>query len=89
MIRRKFLAVLFFTFISTISFAADPPDTVLTGIYITSIHDIDFRQKEYAINFWVWFNYQNPDFDFAKYGSSSERKRLLAKWDSEVKNLPK
>jgi len=29
------------------------------------------------------------DFDFAKYGSSSERKRLLAKWDSEVKNLPK
>ena len=29
------------------------------------------------------------DFDFAKYGSSSERRRLLSKWDSEVKNLPK
>ena len=29
------------------------------------------------------------NFDFAKYGSSSERKRLLTKWDSEVKNLPK
>jgi len=29
------------------------------------------------------------DFDFAKYGSSAERRRLLAKWDSEVKNLPK
>jgi iron(III) transport system substrate-binding protein len=29
------------------------------------------------------------DFDFAKYGSSSERRRLLTKWDSEVKNLPK
>ncbi|MSP67621.1 MAG: ABC transporter substrate-binding protein [Alphaproteobacteria bacterium] len=29
------------------------------------------------------------DFDFAKYGSSAERKRLLAKWDAEVKNLPK
>ena len=28
-------------------------------------------------------------FDFAKYGSSDERKRLLAKWDAEVKNLPK
>jgi iron(III) transport system substrate-binding protein len=28
-------------------------------------------------------------FDFAKYGSSAERKRLLAKWDAEVKNLPK
>ncbi len=29
------------------------------------------------------------NFDFAKYGSSEERKRLLAKWDAEVKNLPK
>jgi iron(III) transport system substrate-binding protein len=29
------------------------------------------------------------DFDFAKYGSSDERKRLLSKWDNEVKNLPK
>jgi iron(III) transport system substrate-binding protein len=29
------------------------------------------------------------DYDFAKYGSAAERKRLLAKWDSEVKNLPK
>lgn len=29
------------------------------------------------------------NFDFAKYGSSDERKRLLAKWDAEVKNLPK
>ena len=29
------------------------------------------------------------DYDFAKYGSSAERKRLLTKWDTEVKNLPK
>ncbi len=29
------------------------------------------------------------NFDFAKYGSSAERRRLLAKWDAEVKNLPK
>ena len=29
------------------------------------------------------------DYDFAKYGSSAERKRLLSKWDNEVKNLPK
>ncbi len=28
-------------------------------------------------------------FDFAKYGSSAERRRLLSKWDNEVKNLPK
>jgi len=29
------------------------------------------------------------DYDFAKYGSSTERRRLLGKWDNEVKNLPK
>jgi iron(III) transport system substrate-binding protein len=29
------------------------------------------------------------DYDFAKYGSSAERKRLLTKWDAEVKALPK
>ena len=28
-------------------------------------------------------------YDFAKYGSSAERTRLLAKWDKEVKALPK
>jgi iron(III) transport system substrate-binding protein len=29
------------------------------------------------------------DYDFAKYGSSAERKRLLSKWDNQVKNLPR
>jgi iron(III) transport system substrate-binding protein len=29
------------------------------------------------------------NYDFKKYGSSAERKRLLSKWDAEVKNLPK
>jgi iron(III) transport system substrate-binding protein len=29
------------------------------------------------------------DYDFVKYGSSAERTRLLAKWDREVKALPK
>lgn len=39
-------------------------DTVRAGIYITSIHDIDFKQKEYTISFWLWLKYKNPDFDF-------------------------
>ncbi len=29
------------------------------------------------------------DYDFTKYGSSAERKRLLAKWDADVKSQPK
>jgi len=28
-------------------------------------------------------------FDFAKYGSSDERRRLLSRWDREVKGAPK
>lgn len=41
------------------------PDTVKTGIYITSIHDIDFKQKEYTVDFWLWLKYKNKEFDFA------------------------
>lgn len=40
------------------------PDTVKVGIYITSIHDIDFKQKEYSVNFWLWLKYKNRAFDF-------------------------
>lgn len=40
------------------------PDTVSVGIYITSIHDIDFKQKEFSVNFWLWLRYKNKDFDF-------------------------
>ena len=42
------------------------PDTVKTGLYITSIHDIDFKQNEYTINFWLWLRYKNKAFDFAQ-----------------------
>ncbi len=29
------------------------------------------------------------DYDFAKYGASAERTRLLARWDAEVRNAPR
>ena len=41
------------------------PDTVKTGIYVTSIHDIDFKQQEYTVDFWLWMKYKKPDFDFS------------------------
>ncbi len=43
------------------------PDTVKAGVYVTSIHDIDFKQKEYTINLWLWLHYKNKDFNFEKY----------------------
>jgi hypothetical protein len=49
----------------TKSFAQETKqDTVKVGIYITSIHDIDFKQKEYALNLWLWLKYKNKDFNF-------------------------
>src|ERR1700751_5687214 len=41
------------------------PDTVKTGIYVTSIHDIDFKQQEYTVDFWLWMKYKKRDFDFS------------------------
>jgi hypothetical protein len=40
------------------------PDTVTCGIYITSIHNIDFKEKEYSVNLWLWLKYKNRKFDF-------------------------
>ena len=55
------------SFLQFTSFAQpEKPDTVKVGIYITSIHDIDFKQKEFTVNFWIWLSYKNPSFDFAK-----------------------
>ncbi len=68
-------ALLFFTFFIFIASSqaqaggqdtvkAAKPDTVKIGIYITSIHDIDFKQKEYNITFWLWVKYKIKAFDF-------------------------
>jgi hypothetical protein len=67
--RKNFILKTFSLFIfSMICFKANAqdtkPDTVSIGIFITSIHDIDFKQKEYSVNFWIWLKYKNKDFDF-------------------------
>lgn len=41
------------------------PDTVKVGSYILSLHDINFHDKEYTIRFWLWFLYNNQEFDFS------------------------
>ena len=78
------------------------PDTVRTGIYITSIHDIDFKQKEYTITFWLWLKYKYKDFDllqnlevpmaktvsrsFATVDSSNDRIYMLMKLQCVMKD---
>lgn len=59
------LLVLIFC-LSALSSFAQQPDTVRAGVYIISVHDINFRDKEYTLRFWLWFVYDNPKFDFEK-----------------------
>jgi hypothetical protein len=51
--------------LSSLHFAFAQPDTVKVGSYVISVHDINFRDKEYTMRFWLWFLYKNPDFDFS------------------------
>jgi hypothetical protein len=60
-----FAAVLVFTF-NVSAKAKAKADTVKVGVYIISIHDINFHAQEYTARFWVWFVYDNPTFDFSK-----------------------
>jgi hypothetical protein len=57
--------IFFFSACSTLYAQQDKTDTVHVGVYITSIHDIDFKQKEFTATFWLWLKYKNPALDFA------------------------
>jgi hypothetical protein len=69
MLKRTLLFIMLTLFFGAVNlpvlFAGeDDIDTVHAGIYITSIHDIDFKQKEYTINFWLWLKYKKIETDF-------------------------
>lgn len=57
-------SLVFITFYTHARAQEKAPDTVTTGIYITSIHNIDFKEKEYTVSLWLWLRYKNRDFDF-------------------------
>ena len=68
---KAFLTLSFFMLpaiccINNLSAQKPHPDTVKTGLYITSIHDIDFKQNEYTVNLWLWLTYKNKAFDFVQ-----------------------
>ncbi|HCZ37301.1 MAG TPA: hypothetical protein DHV26_15370 [Cytophagales bacterium] len=60
---RTLLVLVLLSFLFTKAHAQ--PDTVTVGSYVISVHDINFRDKEYTMRFWLWFLYDNPDFDFS------------------------
>lgn len=40
------------------------PDTVRIGCYIISLHNFNFREKEYTARFWLWMLYDSQDIEF-------------------------
>ncbi|MDZ4714787.1 MAG: hypothetical protein SH819_04895 [Cytophagales bacterium] len=60
---RQFLLISLLS-ISAVFCRGQVPDTVHVGAYVISIHDINFHEKEYTARFWLWFLYDNPEFDF-------------------------
>jgi hypothetical protein len=61
---RRFLFIfLLFPGLSTL---AQTPDTVQIGCYVISMHDFDFRDKEYTARFWLWTLYKNPEIHFER-----------------------
>lgn len=65
---KKLILLIFicFGFLLQLPAQKPEPDTVKVGVYVTSIHNIDFKQKEYAIQLWLWLRYKNRDFAFDK-----------------------
>lgn len=62
-----FIILLAFALVSYRPAGATAPDTVKVGVYIISVHNISFRDKEYTVRFWLWFVYKpNAAFDFTK-----------------------
>src|SRR5689334_16009828 len=75
MVRRGLITPLFFILLAFLSYdakAENIPDTVKVGMYVVSVHDIDFHDNAYTIRFWLWFVYDQPEkgaepkFDFGK-----------------------
>lgn len=61
-----FLCLLFCVFQGIQLKAQTPaPDTVKVGCYFLSLHDFNFREKEFTARFWMWLLYDNPEIDFA------------------------
>lgn len=65
----RFVALIIITLVSLHLKAAPQqpplhPDTVRTGVYITSIHNINFKDNEYTVDMWLWMKYKRKDFDF-------------------------
>jgi len=71
MIKKVFLSLILATILIATMFnpiklqaQTEGPDTVRIGCYIISLHNFNFREKEYTARFWLWMLYDSPDIEF-------------------------
>ena len=56
----------FLLFLSVFTFQLSAkPDTVMIGMYLTSLHDLDLSAHSFKYDAYYWCRYANPEFDFA------------------------
>lgn len=79
---KVWLLILLYIFNAKAFAQEEIPDTVHTGIYITSIHDIDFKQNEYTVNLWLWLKYKNKDFDFVQNLEVPQAKSVIKSYST-------
>lgn len=39
------------------------PERVAVGVHVNDVQNIDWKTHSYAVDFYVWFRWKNPDFD--------------------------
>jgi hypothetical protein len=57
--RRRFFGFLLLFCFADIAQAQ--PDTVRIGAYVLDIYDVNLSENSFSTQFWVWFNYTNPN----------------------------
>lgn len=59
LLRRTTLPCLLWCCFAT--FAQAQADTVRIGVFVNDIYDVNLSEQSFSAQFWVWFNYTNPD----------------------------
>ncbi len=62
----------------------ETPEKVAIGVHLNDIQSIDLKTHSYAMDFYVWFRWQNPDLDPA---SSMEIANPIEQWGLMVTPL--
>jgi hypothetical protein len=76
----KLILTIFFTILLNSAVQADEkklPTKVKVGMFITNIHDINFSDNEYQVEFWSWFLADNIEYNPSERTEITNAKQFL------------